>query len=354
MPAHNTQPKAVEGDGERTRLMRVTLERGLTQVSGRPVRIRAFHSEFYPGSTSFRTEKLRVQLDDGRRLSVFFKDLNPRNLLHVARRIRARELHSSRLEWRMYRAFLSPERLGTPRLYASLWQPQRGLTWLFLEDVGNLELNFVGKLEIWLAAARWAARLHAMTRHLPPARTRFIPRLGRAHYRGCAEEAERRFSALTQAERRLMRQALDQYRARAHRLTELPQSVIHGQFFGGNILLRRWPAAQRITVVDWESAAYGPSYLDVVSLSSGRWTKRQKAALRNAYFEEYQAATGKRLEWESFCRDLNDLGLYQALTYLAPTMRKTSIRYLVAKRKRWIRELRGLLEERGVCSTRPD
>ena len=93
---------------------------------------------------------------------------------------------------------------------------------------------------------------------------------------------------------------------------------------------------------------------DAVHVSRGRWTKRQKAALRNAYFEEYQAATGKRLEWESFCRDLNDLGLYQALTYLAPTMRKTSIRYLVAKRKRWIRELRGLLEERSVCSTRPD
>jgi thiamine kinase-like enzyme len=70
-------------------------------------------------------------------------------------------------------------------------------------------------------------------------------------------------------------------------------------------------------VVDWECAARGPSYLDLVSLTAGWWKADQKQALWRVYFDAYQAETGLRLSWEPFCRDLGRLALHHTLKWLA-------------------------------------
>ena len=300
-----------------TCLMVKTLEEGLSRLRGRPVRILEMHREPLPSISSFHREYLRVALDDGKTLRVFFKDLNPEHQTEKARTVRERDLAPSLRELRMYQSVLSPERFRTLHLYAFLWQPELGLYWIFLEDGGRTLLHNFVDMGRWTAAARWAARFHAATRSLPDAQTEFLPRYDEAHYRGCLDRVEKILPNLGAPERELVRCGLDCYARRIKWLSALPRCVIHGQLFGRNIMLRRATGDRRIIVIDWETAAVGPPTFDLVSLTSGKWTEEQRRAMRAAYFEQYQAETGQQMEWETFCRDLAAIVLYQSLEWLA-------------------------------------
>ena len=82
-------------------------------------------------------------------------------------------------------------------------------------------------------------------------------------------------------------------------------------------MLRRATGDRRIIVIDWETAAVGPPTFDLVSLTSGKWTEEERRAMRAAYFEEYRAAIGQRLDREAFRRELAGVSLYQSLEWLA-------------------------------------
>jgi len=273
--------------------------------------------EFLRSSSSFRTEHLRVSLDGDRPLRVFFKDLNPEHQMEKARAVRAVDLAPSLRELRMYQSVLSPERYGTLRLYASRWEPGPGLFWIFLEDGGRTVLHNFLDLPRWTAAARWAARFHAATGKLSEAETGFLPQYDRAHYRKCADHVETILPNLDARERAIVARGLDAYAKRIDWLSALPRSVIHGQFFGKNIMLRRATAARKIAVIDWETAALGPGTFDLVSLTSGKWTREERQAMRAAYIDEYQAEMGRPLDGAAFGRELAAVALYQSLEWLA-------------------------------------
>ncbi|HVH10461.1 MAG TPA: phosphotransferase [Gemmatimonadales bacterium] len=299
------------------RVMAETLAEGLSRLRGRPVRIRGIRRELLGSSSSFRTERLRVTLEGEQPVLVFFKDLNPNHQMEKARAVRPLDLEPSRREVRVYQSILSPERFGTLHLYAARWEPQRGLYWIFLEHGGRIVLHNFLDLWRWTAAARWAARFHAATRDLPRARTEFLPRYDRAHYERCAARVRAILPNVDRAERDLVSRGLDRYASQIDWLSTLPRSVIHGQFFGKNIMLRGGRARPRIVVIDWETAALGPGTFDLVSLTSGKWTADERHAMRVAYFEEVQAATGQRLAWEAFSQELATVALYQSLEWLA-------------------------------------
>src|SRR5207253_5254846 len=160
------------GDDRIVRLMTETLEEGLSCLRGRPVRIRAMRRQFLASSSSFRTERLHVSLDDGRPLRVFFKDLDPEHQMAKARAVRELDLAPSRRELQMYQTILSPERFGTLRLYAFRWEPEHGRYWIFLEDGGRSLLRSFADVNRWTVAARWAARFPATTRDLDRKSTR--------------------------------------------------------------------------------------------------------------------------------------------------------------------------------------
>ncbi|MBI4419386.1 MAG: phosphotransferase [Gemmatimonadetes bacterium] len=147
--------------------------------------------------------------------------------------------------------------------------------------------------------------------------TDFLPRYDQARYRGCIDRVESLVPLLGPAERRLVERALDTYVLSMDRLGALPRSVIHGQLFGHNILLRMHGPERRIMVLDWETAAVGPGLFDLVSLTAGEWTAGERRAMRVAYFEEYQRLSGERLAWGTFCRDLDRVALYHALEWIA-------------------------------------
>jgi thiamine kinase-like enzyme len=299
-----------------TRLIVRTLEEGLSKQRGQPVHIRELRREFLDSSSSFRTERLRVSLDGGQCLRVFFKDLNPDHQMEKARALREIERAPSDRELKMYQWVLSPGRFGTLQLYAFRWEPEHGVHWLFLEDAGSTLLHNFDDLDRWILASRWAARFHAATRHLPDSQTSFLPRYDRDHYRRCADHIARILTHVDARERQIIERGRQCYLRRIERLTQLPRCVIHGQFYGKNIMLRRGNPEQLIAVIDWETAAMGPAALDLVSVTSGKWNKEQRQAMWRAYFDEYQAETGERLDWEAFCRDLADVTLYQSLEWI--------------------------------------
>ena len=301
----------------RTPLLTETLEEGLARSRGRPARIRGIRREVLKSSSSFRTERLLVLLDGEKALRVFFKDLNPDHQMVKARMVREFDLEPSLRELRMYQSLLSPERFGTVRLYAARWEPRRGIYWIFLEDGGRVLLRNSVDLPGWTAAARWAASFHAATRDLPSAQTEFLPRYDRVHHEKCADRVQAILPYLDGAERDLVRRGLDHYARAIGRLSALLCSVIHGQFFGQNIMLGRGTPGPKIVVIDWETAALGPGTFDLVSLTSGKWTPEQRHAMRVAYFDQYQIAAGRPMKWEAFCRELAVVALYQSLEWLA-------------------------------------
>ena len=336
-----------------TRLMTETLQDGLSTGRGRAVRIDAIAREFFEDSSSFATERLRVRLDAGDTVDVFFKDLNPQNQLEAARLVRSTKLERGLREIEMYRQVLSTNGFETAQLYASRWEPERGIHWLFLEYVGP-SLKKATDPALWRAAAQWAARFHAKARLLPDTQTNFLPRYDRAHYQRCAARIQDKLPHIDPEDRPVIHAALDHFAASIDRLLALPQSVIHGEYYGHNVIIRRPSPDCRVTVIDWESAAIGPSFLDLASLSAGKWNSEQKLAMRRAYFEEYKSASGQRIEWDAFLDALFDLSVYQALVWLGWWPDRNFSRHF----GRWIRELEGIMHEpgetalqRGVANT---
>jgi hypothetical protein len=311
-------PPSKRGYAGETRLMVKTLEQGFANLWGRSVRIRGVRRTFLLSSSSFRTERLLVSLDRGEPLTVFLKDLTPESQLEKARAVRGCGLEPSHRELRMYQSILSPERFGTPQLYAYRWEPEHGRCWLFLEDGGRRELVRCLDMSLWTEAARWAARFHAATRDLPAAQTDFLAQYDQAHYRRCAERVEGLMPRLDPGERKLVSRGLECYARRIEWLSALPRCVIHGQFFGQNILLRG-TAAPRIVVIDWETPALGPGLFDLVSLTSGKWTLEERQIMWAAYFDAYaaEARQAVSMNWERFCRDVAGVVLYHALEWLA-------------------------------------
>ena len=285
-------------------MMIETLESAFSRLRGKPVRVRELQREVCEHVSSFQAEHLRVSLDTGECVPVFFKDLHPDHQIETARKVRPGDLGPSYHELRVYQQVLSRVDLGTPQLYAVRWEPDLGIYWIFLEDIGTSRLRDSRNYARWVPAARWAARLHAAAHNLPQSQVSFLPEWDLAHYHHCAKRVREIVPELNGRDRTLVSRALEHYVSRIDWFAALPRTVIHGQFFGKNIMLRAQRGDRMLAVIDWETAALGPGGFDLVSVSSGRWTARQRQAMWRDYFDEYQAQTGLSRCWENFCSEL--------------------------------------------------
>jgi aminoglycoside phosphotransferase (APT) family kinase protein len=304
-------------DQQQSDRMRRVLEDGLTRIAGKPVRIRELRRELLSYASSFAAEQVDAVLEDGKHMEVFFKDLHPDHQLVDAQRVRERSLERSWREVEVYRRLLARWSFDTPQLYAVHWDPESDVYWLFLELISGKKVSKLADPAVWHASARWVARFHVTSRRIPADEIAFLPRLDTQHFRECRERLEAKLPELEADDRRLAEDALVLYAAIEPRLTALPQSLIHGEFFGKNIMVRLGAPDRTIAAIDWETAAVGPSYLDIASLSSGDWTPEIKQGMRRAYFDTYQRESGVALDWDQFCDDVLDVSLYQCVRWLA-------------------------------------
>lgn len=329
-------------DSARSEDLRPVLEAALSARLGRAVSVREVQRKPLSRASRFASERIGAVLQDGSTLLLFFKDL-----FHSARGRRAStsRLERGSREWLVYRRVLEGRPFDTPHLHGSLWDPEHARCCLFLEWVPGQTLSQAAGLDLWSAAARWAARFHVRSQEIPLAELACVPRDDQLGYGVRADLLRARLPDADPADRQLIEESLSVYEGMSEHLARLPQSLVHGELFPANIIVRREVAGSRsspIAVIDWETAAIGPSYADIVSLTTGHAPEAQEAML-STYFHEYRAAGGGRLEWQRFRQDIGAVRFVHAMKWLSWFARPGAPRR--RRRLRWMDELRRIAPE---------
>jgi Ser/Thr protein kinase RdoA (MazF antagonist) len=240
-----------------------------------------------PYRSSFALEELDVHLDDGTSLSLLFKGLSRQEMPPSSRRAKPEFLYNPLRELLLYKEILPLETLGTAECYGTVVDTQAGRYWLFLERVPGLPLCQIGDFETWREAARWLARLHgrysrqvdciANSKHLINYNRPFYELWIKRVQVFLACRGSRRETPAT------VKLLAERHRQAVARLVELPQTLIHGEFYAANVLIDATRDRLRVCPVDWEMAGVGPALIDVAALTAGKWTEDERRDLALAY-----------------------------------------------------------------------
>jgi aminoglycoside phosphotransferase (APT) family kinase protein len=201
-----------------------------------------------------------------------------------ARRARPEFLYEPRREIQTYRWILPFAPSGTATWYGAVVNPTTRRYLLFLERVDGLELRHVGAFSIWEQTARWIAQFH---RSFSPVDVSRLVERSRvlvydADFYGRWLDRARQFAARRPAVRRRIDRIGWGYARATSRLADMPRTLIHGEFYPCNVLIRRTGHRVRVCPVDWEMAALGPGLMDLACLTTG-WAQREQRALIRAY-----------------------------------------------------------------------
>jgi hypothetical protein len=244
-----------------------------------------------PYRSSFSLEDLEMVFEDGTTVQVVFKDLSPGGLLAEGRRAKPDFLYDPCREIEAYRTIL-PEVADAPACFGASIDARDARWWLFVERVHGVPLTEVGDRASWREAARWLARMHRRFEGHAYRLRRAAPLIlhDAAYYRrwlgrsrSVLDRARPHLSTQTRA--RFDRLAAG-YERLVARLTDLPMTFLHGEFFPSNVLVEGVGAATRIRPVDWEMAAIGPGTIDLAALVGGEWSEAERSSMALAYREE--------------------------------------------------------------------
>jgi thiamine kinase-like enzyme len=298
-----------------TEEIRTVLEEVLSEHFVAPRKILRLNRRRSAYSSSYAIENLDVELGGHERRRLVLKDTSPSAVLAFEHHVRPSLVFRPEREIEVYEKLLGAE-LGTPIYYGSKVDSSPRC-WLFLERVAGRPLWQFGRLEPWREAARWLARLHAQFAiENQPARipgSEHLVRYDEVYLRSWVPRAERLLSrkfASTEAEiQRRFGRMMDHYDQVIEKLSALPSSFIHGEFYPSNVLVRRrsdrvLPATTRpyqdaICPIDWEMAGIGPSLMDLAALTAGKWKAEAREQMVSAYYEE-----GGKNGWTGSLRDL--------------------------------------------------
>ena len=287
------------------------LQAALDTYFGRQRTIIALERRPAPYRSSFSLEELDVVLEDETRLPIIYKDLSPRALLPEARDAKPGFLHDPQREIDTYRDILAPQRLGSPLCYGAVVDPQGERFWLFLERVDGCPLWQVGEIAVWQEAARWLAILH----------TRFAGRKGLTTARLLRHDADyyrlwiTRAQAFAAAGKQQIAWLAGRYDDVVERLTALPTTFIHGEFYPSNILIDDKHEKLRVCPLDWEMVAVGPGLVDLAALTAGTWSADDRDAIVSAY-EKTMAAVDRWSAADDFGSALDLCHLHLAVQWL--------------------------------------
>lgn len=317
------------------------LQGALSDYYREPVILKDIEIDPIAYASSFYAAKLSVSLQKRPDMDIFFKDMNPENQLVDAQRVRSADMERSDRELEVYRRLLRGRNFGTPTLFGYRWDEQKNQYWLFLQFIDGKKVSKLPDLRVWEASARWVARFHHQSRALSPADTAFLPHFDAAHYQECEDKVREKIPYLDGPDRKLLERAVKAFESVKMRVVKFPQSVIHGEYFGKNIMVGLDTQNPVITAIDWETAAFGPSFLDIASLSSGDWSLDEKLRMRKAYFDQYRGQVDSGMSWEEYCCAIDDLELYQAIKWIGWWPGRE-----VAKQfGRWMNELEKVMSE---------
>jgi Phosphotransferase enzyme family len=330
--------------------LRAELERALSDRRGTPAAITAMERRPCAYRTSFALEELDVELADGGRLRLMFKDLSRAALHEHARAAKPELLYDPLREIHVYRDVLDDAGLGTAEYHGASVDPARDRWWLFIENVVGDALWQVGEFDVWEEAARWLARMHAVLGGRASANSpllRYDRDLLGVWARRAAGFADDPRSAWNAAERRRIRELAARYDTVAEQLEALAPTFIHGEFYPSNVLVQQGGGTPRICPIDWEIAAVGPGLLDLAALSVGKWSEAERSRLAAAYraAAAHGAETAAHLSDREFERALDFARLHLAVQWLGWEPRWEPP---VEHRHDWLGEALSLAERLGV------
>jgi len=167
-------------------------------------------------------------------------------------------------EARVYRDVLQPLRMSTPTFYGLYETGDPGVAWLIIEYVKDgIRTSQCPDPKAMIHAARWIGRFHAANQRRPQMRRlAFLRRYDEAYYRGWSQRTERLYAPW----RTLfpwVAPMCREFRRRIPTLLKAPHTVIHGEYFGANILYQNGTSRP----LDWQSTAVAPGEIDLVSLT---------------------------------------------------------------------------------------
>jgi hypothetical protein len=163
----------------------------------------------------------------------------------------------------IYREILEPLDGPAPRFYGAYDEPDTGVSWLFVEYLGEGWQLDLGPETAIVDAARIIGDFHrgaAATHHLPWSPG--VNLYGRRYFRSCLMQALS-LAGLWRAQGPAFDQLVDRFESEMERLLDAPQTVIHGQYTPHNVV---W-ADERPHPVDWEEAAISAGEIDLACLT---------------------------------------------------------------------------------------
>jgi aminoglycoside phosphotransferase (APT) family kinase protein len=241
--------------------------------------------------TSAPLEIVTVVSDDGQPRDFILKHLAPGDMSERARRAKPPFVVEPRREIEVYRRVLAPLNIG-PRLVGSKCIPEAGTYWLLLERVDAEPLYEAGDVKTWVAVAQWLASFHARAASVHSGSLSQQARLlcyDRQWYTIWMDRARRFFASDDPGGSRHTRAALQwlwgRYERVIDRLVSRPMTLIHGEFYPSNVLVRRTGDVVDVYPIDWEMAAAGPGVIDLAALTSGDWSELDRQSMIAGYAE---------------------------------------------------------------------
>ena len=276
--------------------------------------------------SSFPLEEIRVVLSNGTVLDIILKSLNRQLLSDAVQQAKPEFLYNPLREIETYQTFLAQhqEALGTARCLGAVVDADTERYWLFLEKVPGDELYKIGEFSTWESVARWLARMHqkfasqiANPASPSPHWLRYSAEYYRNWLRRAQESSQRTALSHPSAVRRGIARIARHYDRVVERLTALPVTFLHGEFYASNVLIARGSNGLRVCPIDWEMAAVGSGLVDLAALVSGRWTDAQRTAMALAYFGSLtdENVVAPRHQ-ETFLSALDDCRLHLAVQWL--------------------------------------
>jgi Ser/Thr protein kinase RdoA (MazF antagonist) len=193
-----------------------------------------------------------------------------------------RAAETTLVERTIYRDVLTHVSAPHPELLGVVDEPGSGVSWMFLEDAGEIVPDLRDPAHRALLG-RWLGRLHVdlAGRSFGAA----LPDRSSAHHRGALEACRSAMSTALAGNEHLDAQGARVFRAALRRLDlieaawprivegldDLPQSLVHGDLVRKNLRLRHAGSASSIVAFDWEMAGWGTPLVDLGSIDLGAY-----------------------------------------------------------------------------------
>ena len=252
-----------------------------------------------PNGTSWWLEEITLDLSDGARIELIFKDLVREANGSGARRVKPAFVADPVREPWVYQNVLIDAAPGPPKYWGALTDVRAGRHWLFIERVNGAPLAQIGDRGAWCAAAEWLGRFHVTAPVRRAARGPLLRHDRKYHRRWLARalsaarnEAEASREGGHGAGETLERlRALESVHERViESILAASPSLIHGEFYASNVLVDKCGATFATHPVDWEMTALGPPLLDLAALMSGRWGGSDRLSMATAYRDGVRSA----------------------------------------------------------------